>query len=188
MPMTSIEAWKDLCYIWVLMHEITRACDCRSEGNHSHVSTEQSQSLGAGCSHHVRASLYQIFNSSTHSSSFLLPKRRPHKCCVSLLTHRQLTSSSPMANEKFGVIFTFYAIRSTSRSGDAVRLWHLPVRAYHDTHGCTRHQKSQPGRSLEAQKWVEGDTSWAMGVGAKIVCTLLYDHFSAIRGVFELPP
>jgi hypothetical protein len=106
------------------------------------------------------------------------PKLRffAHTQTESLTAFRQ-----PLANEKFGVIFTFARhLACCSRNGLRGELWPLPVRACHESlHGCTWHQKTQPA-SLARFLVV------AMGAGAKIVCAAFarYDHFSAIRSVF----
>ena len=97
------------------------------------------------------------------SSSSL--KRHPHQSCVSLLTHRQKASPlfrHTLANEKFGVIFTF--ARHLAQPGE---LWPLPVRACHESPFMVALgiRKLSPPATRKSFLVV-----LAMGAGAKIVC------------------
>lgn len=51
-----------------------------------------------------------------------------------------------LANEKFGVIFNLHGHVLQSASGQP------PAKACHETHGCTRHQKSQPTRTSRSSR------------------------------------
>jgi hypothetical protein len=89
--------------------------------------------------------------------------------------------STPLANEKFGVIFN---LCTPSRIPRGCELWPLPVRACHEfpLHGCTWHQKTQPASSRKS--------SWLFWLWEPVRRSCVprffarYDHFSAIRSVF----
>lgn len=84
-------------------------------------------------------------DSSDRRFLFLLFKRRPHQCRVSLLTNGQKLFDgllSPLfeviflANEKFGVIFKLHRHPPPTAPCASGELWQLPARAWHDTHAC----------------------------------------------------
>ena len=109
------------------------------DGNSLKLPCPSATKIGANHTAHSRlpqsartAPALHITKFSRSSTSLPLPlKRHPHQSCVSLLTHRQ--KASPLfrhilANEKFGVIFTF--ARHLAQPGE---LWPLPVRACHES-------------------------------------------------------
>jgi hypothetical protein len=143
----------------------------------AHAAHSHSRPSTATC----RTAITKFSRSSTSHPPSL--KRHPHQSCVSLLTHRQKASPLPvnhLANEKFGVIFTFARHLAILRGCE---LWPLPVRACHELlHGCTRHQKTQPASLASAR---ESGRCYGSRCEDR-VCRVRarYDHFSAIRSVF----
>ena len=143
------------------------------DGNSLKLPCPSATKIGANHTAHSRlpqsartAPALHITKFSRSSTSLPLPlKRHPHQSCVSLLTHRQ--KASPLfrhilANEKFGVIFTF--ARHLAQPGE---LWPLPVRACHESPFMVALgiRKLSPPATRKSFLVV-----LAMGAGAKIVC------------------
>ena len=168
-------------------------CD-RHVKTHGNSQAPSTTKIGANHTAHSRlpqsartAPALHITKFSRSSTSLPLPlKRHPHQSCVSLLTHRQ--KASPLfrhilANEKFGVIFTF--ARHLAQPGE---LWPLPVRACHESPFMVALGIRKLSPPVTRKSFLV-----VFGYGSRCedrVCRVLarYDHFSAIRSVFWLLP
>ena len=162
------------------------------DGNSLKLPCPSATKIGANHTAHSRlpqsartAPALHITKFSRSSTSLPLPlKRHPHQSCVSLLTHRQ--KASPLfrhilANEKFGVIFTF--ARHLAQPGE---LWPLPVRACHESPFMVALGIRKLSPPVTRKSFLV-----VFGYGSRCedrVCRVLarYDHFSAIRSVFWL--
>lgn len=115
-------------------------------------------------------------NSDFHKFRFLSSLSLPSPSvtqCLRTCSHTDIAAcgTSFLASEKFGARFK-------STLSVLARLWQLFVRAYHEM--VAFGIRNQPG-SISV-------VFVAMGAGAKLVCTSMYDHFSAIRSVSALLP
>lgn len=144
--------------------EVVRAKTCRTEGEPSELiglfRPEVQNTMHAKSCRQVlfarvmfRASISQSVSKLSFSESlFLLLLFSPSAVLTNaafLCSHTDTAHPAArrlLANEKFGVIFNLHGHVLQSASGQP------PAKACHETHGCTRHQKSQPTRTSRSSR------------------------------------